>query len=321
MSVTAVIFGGCGFLGTHLARALEENAEYGRIVLADMHKPRELGPKSCYVACDVCAPIDIAVAGEVEVYNFAAVHRTPGHDDWEYFWTNCLGAINICRFASRVGALRMVFASSQGVYGPQEQPVDEGVPPAPVTAYGKSKLVAESIHEMWQGESPERRRLIVVRPAVTFGEGEHGHFALLARTLRRRRFVYPGRKTTIKACAPVEELARSIAFMSRFDEPVIRYVYAYPERTTTEYIARAFHDAAGYGEPKWVAPQWLMLALAGCFEAAAKLGIRTPISRARVRKLIQSTNVYPSELVQRGWAFQFDLTEALRRWRDASNFE
>src|SRR5690606_6148915 len=132
------------------------------------------------------------------IYNFAAVHTTPGHEDWEYYWTNVRGAIEVCRFAERVGASRLFFTSTMSVYGPQEEPVDEDTVPRPVNAYGKSKLLAERIHEDWQAARPDRR-LVVVRPAVIFGEGEGGNFTRLAGLLRRGLFVYPGRRDTIKA--------------------------------------------------------------------------------------------------------------------------
>lgn len=320
MTVTAVIFGGCGFFGTHLTRALSQREDIGRIVQADIRPPREPQPKAEFVHCDVREPISIEVEGDVVIYNFAAVHTTPGHEDWEYYWTNVRGAIEVTRFAERVGARRVIFTSTMGIYGPQEERVDEDTDPQPVTAYGKSKLLAEKIHEDWQSRNPQHR-LVTVRPAVTFGEGENGNFARLANLLRRKRFVYPVRKTTIKSCAPVEELVRTIDYMAAFDEPVIRYIFAYPERTTTEDINRAFHDAAGFDMPAIVVPGWLINLAALGFEVLGKLGIRSSINRARVRKLVQSTNVYPLELERRGFTYDISLTEALRRWNQASQFK
>ncbi|MET3925017.1 SDR family oxidoreductase [Devosia sp. 2618] len=319
MSRTAVIFGGCGFFGTHMARALSADPEVGRIVLADIQPPRELAAKADYVICDVRQPITFPTQGPVEIYNFAAVHTSPGPADWEYFWTNVAGATNVCRFAEAIGARRIVFTSSVGVYGPQECLVDERTTPRPVTAYGKSKLLAEQIHEDWQARSGDRR-LLIVRPAVTFGEGERGNFERLASVLRERRFVYPARKDTVKACAPVEELARSIAFMAQFDEPVLRYIFAYPDRTTTEAINRGFGEAAGYAMPRLVLPEKLIMVAAFGFEVLGKVGVRTAINRERVRKLIRSTNAYPHELISRGFAFEIGLAEALRRWQQSSDF-
>jgi nucleoside-diphosphate-sugar epimerase len=316
----AVIFGGSGFFGTHIARHLAAQPEISRIVIADIVEPRQLVEKAEYARVDVREPIALEIGPEPVVYNLAAIHTTPGHEDWEYFWTNVSGAIEVCRFAGRAGARRMVFTSSIAVYGPQETKVDETTEPRPVGPYGSSKLQAEKIHEDWQRADPARR-LVVVRPAVTFGEGEQGNFTRLAALLRRGLFVYPVRRDAIKACAPVERLPSCIDYMAALDEPVIRFNYAYPERTTTEEINRAFCEAAGFAMPRLVVPGWFVNAAALGFEVLGGLGIRTPINRARVQKLVHSTNVYPAELVARGWAFGLTLPEALRRWKEASDFK
>ena len=36
------------------------------------------------------------------IINLAAVHRMPGHNDFEYFETNIEGAKNICKFADKI---------------------------------------------------------------------------------------------------------------------------------------------------------------------------------------------------------------------------
>lgn len=320
MQREVVIFGGSGFFGMHLCRYLSAQPDIGRIVVADIVRPREMPAKVEYVPCDVREPIDIVVSQPPVIYNFAAVHTTPGHPDWEYYWTNVRGAIEVCRFADRVGTERINFTSTMGIYGPQEERVDENTIPRPVTAYGRSKLLAEQTHEDWQKGRPSRR-LVIIRPAVTFGEGERGNFTRLAKLLRRGLFIYPARKDTIKACAPVEQLPACIDFMAQTDEPVVRFIYAYPERTTTEVINRAFAQAAGFRLPSIVVHERLIMAAASVFEILGKLGIRTSINRARVRKLIQSTNIYPAELERRGWKFSLSLPDALANWKRASDFK
>ena len=96
-----------------------------------------------------------------EVYNLAAVHRVPGHADREYFETNLSGAESVCAYSRRVGVKRLVFTGSISVYGPADEAKDEDSVPQPVTAYGQSKLEAESVHRAWAAESsrrPVRRR-------------------------------------------------------------------------------------------------------------------------------------------------------------------
>ena len=84
------------------------------------------------------------------IFNFAAVHRTPGHEDHEYFETNIRGAENVVAFAEKWNIKKIVFTSSIAPYGAAEELKKETTLPTPNTAYGISKLVAEKIHEKWQ---------------------------------------------------------------------------------------------------------------------------------------------------------------------------
>lgn len=103
------------------------------------------------------------------IFNFAAVHRTPGHEDHEYFETNILGAENVVAFAEKWNIKKIVFTSSIAPYGAAEELKKETTLPTPNTAYSISKLVAEKIHEKWQNGDAAHRQLTIVRPGVVFG--------------------------------------------------------------------------------------------------------------------------------------------------------
>ena len=62
------------------------------------------------------------------VFNFAAVHRTPGHPDYAYFETNIKGAENVCNFATAHGINHIVFTSSIAPYGASEEQKTEEIP-------------------------------------------------------------------------------------------------------------------------------------------------------------------------------------------------
>ena len=167
----AIVFGGAGFIGCHLLKRLAANQTYDALYSVDLAKPRFSVPGVKLVDFDMREPIPSNLCGEglFDIYNLAAVHTTPGHEDWEYFWTNVHGATNVCRFASQVGAERILFTSTMMVYGPTEIPKDEDALLEPVNAYGRSKILAESIHNLWQAERPDSRRLTIVRPASYMG--------------------------------------------------------------------------------------------------------------------------------------------------------
>ena len=202
------ITGGSGFIGTHLTNLLKERFPHCHIYNLDIVENSQEG-KVTYIYCDVRKPIhleEVTVTEDDVIFNFAAVHRTPGHSDHEYFETNILGAENVTAFAEKYGIRRIVFTSSIAPYGAAENLKEEITVPTPNTPYGISKLVAEKIHTIWQAKNSSERQLTIVRPGVVFGKGENGNFTRLYWGLRGRKFMYPGRKDTVKACIYVKEL-------------------------------------------------------------------------------------------------------------------
>jgi nucleoside-diphosphate-sugar epimerase len=190
VSRSALVVGGSGFIGSHL---LDELAlDHARLVSLDIVEPTRPIAGVEYERGDIRRPLDVEGDFDV-VYNLAAVHRTPGHQDAEYFETNVAGASNVTSFCRERAIKTIVFASSISTYGPGEDQKTEDSQLSPVTSYGKSKTVAERIHREWLDEAPDHR-LIVPRPAVTFGLGEGGNFDRLLKAMRQRRFV-PAERT------------------------------------------------------------------------------------------------------------------------------
>lgn len=309
----ALVTGASGFIGTRLVqRLVDEGAE---VVAIDLLPPRRSFPGVDYRVTDVRQPIAPEAAhGADIIYNLAAVHRTPGHPDQDYYDTNILGALNVTALAEACGVDRLVFTSSISVYGPTEDLVDERSPTSPVSAYGKSKLIAEAIHGRWQTGACGRR-LVTVRPGVVFGPGEGGNYTHLARALAGGYFAYPGRRDTIKSGGYVDDLLGAIDFALGQADPAILLNFAYPDQSTTRDIVQAFGRVTGKTARPPVIPTALMLTAAALFEIANRLGFRNPVHRQRILKLVQSTRIAPGWLTQRGYHFKYDLEAALEAWR------
>lgn len=120
------MFGGAGFIGSHLLRSLAMRG-YSDLVSVDLRPPHHPVQGVRYDIHDIRNPIpnDLADSQPYEVYNLAAVHRTPGHPDHEYFDTNVPGTVNVCAYCQNVGVKRLAFTSSIAVYGPSETPKSE----------------------------------------------------------------------------------------------------------------------------------------------------------------------------------------------------
>jgi nucleoside-diphosphate-sugar epimerase len=317
-----VLFGGSGFVGTHLQLLL--GGRYERIYIADIRPPRwhtgdviPLNPRVVHVRCDIRRPIDPAAFGaDIEaIINLAAVHTSPGHPAHEYFEANILGARHVCAFAESRGIDRILFTSSISVYGPGEDEKTEDSLYMPNIPYGSSKAIAEYEHRRWFERNPRRRFLSIVRPGVIFGIGEGGNFTRIANLLQKGFFPFPGRTDTIKACLYVKDLCRFL--LSRLEGPPgdELYNFCYPEKTTSRAIVDAFKSALGYRALTPVVPLWLVNT-----GAAALRPVQFPFIQRmglvpdRIVKLVRSTNISSRKLVDSGFAFRYPLEEALKDW-------
>ncbi len=309
---TAVVLGASGFIGARLVRRLAAGGV--RVRALDIRPSRELVSGVDYILGDVREPIDPEIGrGASLIYNIAALHRTPGHRDEEYFETNVAGALNATALAEACGVNTILFTSSISVYGPCEETRTEASPLRPVTAYGRSKQLAEQIHRLWLNAGPDRR-LIVARPGVIFGPGEVGNYTHLARALRGGYFAFPGRRDTVKSGGYVDELLSSFAFAIARPEREVLYNFAYPHPSTTEEIVSILARVIGRDFRPVTIPLAPMLVAAQLFEWANALGFKSWIHPDRVMKLVQSTRISPAWLLANGYVFSTDLEAALRAW-------
>lgn len=271
--------------------------------------------KVTYIYCDVRKPIhleEVTVTEDDVIFNFAAVHRTPGHSDHEYFETNILGAENVTAFAEKYGIRRIVFTSSIAPYGAAENLKEEITVPTPNTPYGISKLVAEKIHTIWQAKNSSERQLTIVRPGVVFGKGENGNFTRLYWGLRGRKFMYPGRKDTVKACIYVKELVCFMLYrLEHHEQGVELYNCTFEPAYTIEQIVATMNKVTGLNRTAPLIPAWILMpaaAVIGC------LGAPMGICPARVRKLMVSTNICGKKLADSGYHFHYTFEEAIADW-------
>ena len=308
------ITGGSGFIGTHLTNLLKERFPHCHIYNLDIVENSQEG-KVTYIYCDVRKPIhleEVTVTEDDVIFNFAAVHRTPGHSDHEYFETNILGAENVTAFAEKYGIRRIVFTSSVAPYGAAENLKEEITVPTPNTPYGISKLVAEKIHTIWQAKNSSERQLTIVRPGVVFGKGENGNFTRLYWGLRGRKFMYPGRKDTVKACIYVKELVCFMLYrLEHHEQGVELYNCTFEPAYTIEQIVATMNKVTGLNRTAPLIPAWILMpaaAVIGC------LGAPMGICPARVRKLMVSTNICGKKLADSGYHFHYTFEEAIADW-------
>ena len=309
-----VIFGGCGFIGSHVVDLLREKYPDAKIYIADLlADTAQSDGVISYQRVDVRSPIELQgdFGANTLVFNFAAIHRTPGHPDYAYFETNIRGAENVCDFARKHGIENIVFTSSIAPYGAAEELKTEETLPTPNTPYGISKLVAEKIHREWAAENASRR-LSIVRPGIVFGKGENGNMTRLYKALKKRKFAYAGRKDTIKACIYVKDLVRVMLAMGEAEgEKTKLYNCCYYPSFTIEQIANTMLKATGMRRRIPFIPRKPMMAAATLCGLFGGLGLG--ICPARVKKLMVSTNIDGQKLAK-DYPLSYSLEDAFRDW-------
>ncbi len=337
-----IIFGGSGFIGTHLIKLIkaEHFNDGDKVYDLDIVMPGEEGVVPGvvekidgveYVRLDVREPITFGSIPEDSftptdkdiIFNLAAVHRTPGHPDYAYFETNIKGAENVTAFAEKYGIKKILFTSSIAPYGAAEELKAETTLPTPNTPYGISKLIAEKIHMIWQakgyGDSKDdangnSRELTIVRPGIVYGKGEHGNMTRLYKGQKGHYFVYTGRKDTIKACIYVKELCHFFAYrMIENDFPGIDiYNCTFEPAYNIQQICETMQKATGLKRHIPLIPGELLMAVATIVGplGGKKLGIHP----ARVKKLMVNTNICGKKLARSGYKFHYILEESFRDW-------
>lgn len=147
---SALVTGGAGFIGHHLAAALLQRG-LSVTVLDDLSMGRrENVPAAArFVQGDVrdLAAVDTALDGVDCVFHEAAVVSIRASIDGfrRDADVNLMGTLNLLQRMAGRGVRKAVLASSMAVYADSEQPVPlaESAPTAPLSPYGIAKLAAE----------------------------------------------------------------------------------------------------------------------------------------------------------------------------------
>lgn len=328
-----IIFGGSGFIGTHLIHLLNETKKKeDKIYDLDIVMPGEEGVVPGivekndgveYIRLDVRKPIDFDFTPTENdiIFNLAAVHRTPGHPDNEYFETNIRGAENVTAFAEKHNIHKILFTSSIAPYGAAEELKTEETLPTPNTPYGISKFVAEKIHEKWQIADKNKRELTIVRPGIVYGKGEHGNMTRLYKGQKKRYFFYAGRKDTIKACIYVKELVRFFKYRMIDNDFVGVDIFncTFEPAYNIQQICETMQRATDMKRHIMLIPSWILMPAAYIFApiGGKKLGIHP----ARVKKLMVSTNICGKKLAASDYRFHYSFEDTFRDWFEDCNKE
>ena len=312
---SCVIFGGAGFIGTHLARHFLRTGRFRHVHLADIRTSPLVGEKGISGSLtDVrkSIPTDLTSGRPEWIFNLAAIHREPGHNREEYFETNLAGAKNVCAYAEAVRCRNIYFTSSISVYGPTSGPADERTPIQPSTPYGSSKYAAELIHEAWK-KGKSSRRLIISRPGVIYGPGDPGDILRMIRAVRKGYFAFPGSPAIYKSYGYIYGLLDSIDFVIDSSHDFVRYNYVESPTATLGELVKTVKDHFHVRAMVLPLPLWILSPLARAVQSV--WGNETPIHPVRIHKAATETHIVPRVLKDLNFKFQYDFESSLKHWQ------
>ena len=166
----ALVTGATGFVGSHLAETLRRRGDEVTVLARSARKAEALQPLGVRVVSGDLrdtAALARAAEGQDEIYHVAGV--VAARNEAEFLAANRHGTANVVAAAAGAGRPRLVLVSSMAAGGPspRDRPLRGDEPPAPVTAYGRSKLAAEQVVRA----SP--LPWTIIRPPTVYGPRDH----------------------------------------------------------------------------------------------------------------------------------------------------
>jgi UDP-glucose 4-epimerase len=150
MSKKALVTGGAGFIGSHLAKALLKRG-IEVVILDDLSvgKIENVPEKARFIKGDVCSREDVTKAFDGVDIVFHEAARVSIRASMEGFnedaETNLMGTLNILKCCADATVNKIVYASSMAVYADcrTPAPISEDYCQEPISPYGISKLASE----------------------------------------------------------------------------------------------------------------------------------------------------------------------------------
>jgi nucleoside-diphosphate-sugar epimerase len=311
----ALVTGASGFVGSHIVDELLRRGARVRCLLRGTSSRRWLEGKPVeYVEGDVCRRegLDQAVAGADWIVHAAGL--THAGSAAEYHRANAWGTENLLDAAAHAEPKprRFVYISSQAVAGPSRDgaPVTEDLPPRPVSSYGSSKLVGETI-AMSAGS---RLPVTTIRPPTVYGPRERALLKYFRAVKHHLRPYLGGAKSFSLVFA--EDHARAVWAVLTQEAAVGQiYFVGGPDATSYEEMGSLIQRAMGTWAVRLPIPVLLVQAAGLAGELAGAATGRTPFfSRDKFREITAGAWIVSSRKIreQLGWAPQTPLEQGVR---------
>ncbi len=313
----AMVTGATGFVGSHLVEALRQRGDDVTAVARSSRKAQPLTALGVSVVpgdLHDAAALQRAVEGQDVVYHVAGL--VAARNEAEFLRANREGTENVVAAVGRAGVTRLVFVSSLAAAGPAPRgaPLSGDEPPAPVTAYGRSKLAAE------QAVRRSGLSWSIVRPPIVYGPRDR-EILKVFRLARLRIAPVFGDGAQELVAVHAGDLARALISVASSPSTIARtYTACHPEVFTSSQFGLAVAAAMGRSAAIIRIPQPVGRLVLSLTEAAARLARQpTILTTDKANEFFQPAWTGNSGPLTRdtGWHARYDLKRGLAdtyRW-------
>ncbi len=313
----AMVTGATGFVGSHLVEALRQRGDDVTAIARSSRKAQPLTALGVSVVpgdLHDAAALQRAVEGQDIVYHVAGL--VAARNEAEFLRANREGTENVVAAVGRAGVTRLVFVSSLAAAGPAPRgaPLSGDEPPAPVTAYGRSKLAAE------QAVRRSGLSWSIVRPPIVYGPRDR-EILKVFRLARLRIAPVFGDGGQELVAVHAGDLARALISVASSPSTIARtYTACHPEVFTSSQFGVAVAAAMGRSAAIIHIPQPVGRLVLSLTEAAARLARQpTILTTDKANEFFQPAWTGNSGPLTRdtGWRARYDLKRGLAdtyRW-------
>lgn len=283
-----LITGGTGFIGSRLSvRARASGHDIVVVGLTntegELRRLNELQAMGIEVRVGALQDREFVrwvMAGCEAVVHLAAAQHESGVPDSYFRMVNVEGTRVLLDACLDLGARRVVYGSTIGVYGSAgDVALDEESPPHPENIYGVTKLAAENLVR----SHADRLETIIVRISETYGPGDL-RLLKLFKAVQSGWFPMIGRGTNRRQPIHVQDLVRGL--LLAVEHPTANgqtVLLAGPEALTTRDVVRQVAAALDRSVRSIDIPLWPLECAAYVLETVCRpLHVQPPLHRRRL---------------------------------------
>jgi nucleoside-diphosphate-sugar epimerase len=317
-TMTVLVTGAAGLLGSHVAELALERGEAVRVLVRpgeDVSWLAQAGAEVRRGDMTDGASLAAAVQGVERVLHCAA-RIGPWGPTAEYEAVNVRGVKTLVEVAMAAGVRRFVHVSSIDIHDLGACPTDEMTPQSRERdLYTQSKIAGERMVTALIKE--QSAPATIVRPGLIYGPRDTNSFCRFAALIERGKMPIIGSGNNQLPLIYVTDVARGVLLASAVEQAVGRaYLLVNDESVTQRDYFNAIAAELGVQPPRWHVPYHLALCLGAATETLGHLTHRQqppPLMRFGLKKIGgQNRSVIGRARDELGFSPQAPLGEGVR---------